>query len=127
MYLPSHHMTYFNTDKPHQSSSQPLGRLNKHPGQLPGSDVPVSDSVVRNRLLNNNFSSNDSLTSLNPDQMLSYGAKQIISLFIPVTICMLFVVAVASTVDFYGHTDQYLIYTPFHTRMQTLVRKHGRQ
>lgn len=28
---------------------------------------------------------------------------------------MLFVVAVASTVDFYGHTDQYLLYTPFHT------------
>ncbi|TPP61113.1 Presenilin [Fasciola gigantica] len=29
--------------------------------------------------------------------------------------CMMFVVIVASTVDFYSHTDQYLIYTPFHT------------
>ncbi|KAA0191521.1 Presenilin [Fasciolopsis buskii] len=28
---------------------------------------------------------------------------------------MMFVVIVASTVDFYSHTDHYLIYTPFHT------------
>lgn len=58
----------------------------------------------------------DSLTeSFNPNEVLIFGAKQIISLFVPVTVCMMFVVIVASTVDFYSHTDHYLIYTPFHT------------
>ncbi|KAA3675631.1 presenilin 1 [Paragonimus westermani] len=53
--------------------------------------------------------------TFNPDELLTFGAKQIISLFVPVTVCMFFVVLVATTVDFYGRTDVYLIYTPFHT------------
>nr|CAX74628.1 Presenilin [Schistosoma japonicum] len=98
-----------------QSSSQPVGRLNKTHGQPSHSDVFSSNSASHNHLPVHNFSSHESIISINPDQMLYYGAKQIISLFIPVTVCMLFVVTVASTVDFYGHTDQYLLYTPFHT------------
>lgn len=45
----------------------------------------------------------------------SCNSKPWVSLFVPVTVCMMFVVIVASTVDFYSHTDHYLIYTPFHT------------
>ncbi|CAH8553808.1 unnamed protein product [Schistosoma mattheei] len=96
-----------------QSSSQPIGQSNKSPIEHPHDGLPTSTSALRSRLPGH--SSRESIDSINPDQMLYYGAKQIISLFIPVTVCMLFVVAVASTVDFYGHTDQYLLYTPFHT------------
>ncbi|CAH8524214.1 unnamed protein product [Schistosoma turkestanicum] len=98
-----------------QSSSHSFEQLNNNPEEQSHSGPPTSRSPPRNRLPGHSFSSHESIDSINPDQMLYYGAKQIISLFIPVTICMLFVVAVASTVDFYGHTDQYLLYTPFHT------------
>ncbi|TGZ69599.1 hypothetical protein CRM22_003642 [Opisthorchis felineus] len=53
--------------------------------------------------------------SFKADELLVFGAKQVIRLFIPVTICMFFVVLVATTVDYYASTETYLIYTPFHT------------
>uniref|UniRef100_A0A1I8IQU6 Presenilin n=1 Tax=Macrostomum lignano TaxID=282301 RepID=A0A1I8IQU6_9PLAT len=48
------------------------------------------------------------------DKLLLYGSKQIIRLFVPVSICMLFVVSIISTVSYYSSTQQYLPYTPFH-------------
>ncbi|KAF5398957.1 hypothetical protein PHET_07695 [Paragonimus heterotremus] len=70
------------------------------------SGVPSDDAVSNTSSLMGTF---------NPDELLTFGAKQIISLFVPVTVCMFFVVLVATTVDFYARTDVYLIYTPFHT------------
>ncbi|XP_048586295.1 presenilin-1 isoform X3 [Nematostella vectensis] len=57
----------------------------------------------------------DNESEADEEEMLKYGARSVMMLIIPVSTCMLVVVATISSVTYYTeNSGQYLVYTPFH-------------
>lgn len=55
----------------------------------------------------------NSLTQRLEEEELKYGANHVIKLFVPVSICMLMVIASIRSLTFYTQTSIYLPYTPY--------------
>ena len=68
----------------------------------PGMDSSQS-SLANTPIINDDFE----------EEELKYGAKHVIKLFIPVSLCMLVVVTTMNSISFYTSTNVYLVYTPY--------------